>query len=101
MLFRSDTLWFCEISVAVINATYANHSAYVSGTIWKDNAGTTYASAFVTQYEAGNLGVGSTLAVIVNLATPGEHRFGVQFTFGGGPLPGVKAVMQIKYTQIR
>ena len=101
VILVSDTVWFCEISVIVTDAFYAHHSAYVSGTIWKDAGGTTYASAFVTQYEAGNLGVGSTLAVIVNLATPGEHRFGVQFTFGGGPLPGVKAVMQIKYTQIR
>ena len=101
VILENDTLWFCEISVAVIDATYANHSAYVTGTIWKDGTAATFASAFVTQYEAGNLGVGSTLAVVVNLATPGEHRFGIQFTFGGGPLPGVRAVMQIKYTQIR
>jgi len=99
---ENDTLWFCEISVILTNAAYANHYAKATCNIWKNALGVANVGGMATQFEAGNLGVGGALTVTCDVATnPAQHRFGLQFAWVGAPIPGVRAAVQIKYTQLR
>jgi hypothetical protein len=99
---ENDTLWFCEISVILTNAAFANHYAKATCNIWKNGAGVAFVGGIATQFEAGNLGAGGALTVVCDVATnPAQHRFGLQFAWAGAPIPGVRAAVQIKYTQLR
>ena len=99
---ENDTLWFCEISVILTNAAYANHYAKATCNIWKNALGVANVGGMATQFEAGNLGAAGALTVTCDVATnPAQHRFGLQFAWVGGPIPGVRAAVQIKYTQLR
>jgi len=99
---ENDTLWFCEISVILTNAAYANHYAKATCNIWKNALGVANVGGMATQFEAGNLGAGGALTVTCDVATnPAQHRFGLQFAWVGAPIPGVRAAVQIKYTQLR
>ena len=99
---ENDTLWFCEISVILTNAAYANHYAKATCNIWKNALGVAAVGGMATQFEAGNLGAGGALTVLCDVATnPAQHRFGLQFAWAGAPIPGVRAAVQIKYTQLR
>jgi hypothetical protein len=99
---ENDTLWFCEISVILTNAAFANHYAKATCNIWKNGAGVAFVGGIATQFEAGNLGAGGALTVVCDVATnPAQHRFGLQFAWAGAPIPGVRAAIQIKYTQLR
>ena len=99
---ENDTLWFCEISVILTNAAYANHYAKATCNIWKDALGVANVGGMATQFEAGNLGAAGALTVTCDVATnPAQHRFGLQFAWAGAPIPGVRGAVQIKYTQLR